>query len=80
MSRIRSVDKAFEVKMPNDGKRDVYAITVLVKSYTQETAIQDFGEAKLYGNFFSIEKVDELEDEDGNINYVPHSPKSNNPN
>ena len=50
MSRIRPVDKAFEVRMPNDGERNLYAITVLVKSYTPETAIQDFGEAKLYGS------------------------------
>lgn len=80
MSRIRPVDKAFEVRMPNDGERNLYAITVLVKSYTPETAIQDFGEAKLYGKYFSIDRVDEVTDEDGNIEYVPHSPKSETPN
>ncbi len=80
MSRIRPVDKAFEVRMPNDGERNLYAITVLVKSYTPETAIQDFGEAKLYGKYFSIDRVDEVTDEDGNIEYVPHSPESETPN
>ena len=76
---IRKKDKAFEVVMPNKGEQQIFAITVLVKSYTQETAIQDFGEAKLYGNCFSIEKVDEVTDDDGNIEYVPHQPESKNP-
>ena len=51
-----------------------------MKSYSQETAIQDFGEAKLYGKFFSIEKVDEVKDDDGNIEYVLYQPESENPN
>ena len=80
MSRIRKVDKAFEVVMPNKGEQQIYAITVLVKSYTKETAIQDFGEAKLYGNYFSIDRVDEVTDDDGNIEYVPHQPESEKPN
>ena len=80
MSRIRRVDKAFEVVMPNKGEQQIYAITVLVKSYTKETAIQDFGEAKLYGKFFSIERVDEVKDDDGNIEYVLYQPESEKPN
>ena len=76
---IRKKDKAFEVVMPNKGEQQIYAITVLVKSYTKETAIQDFGEAKLYGNSFSIEKVDEVKDDDGNIEYVLYQPKSETP-
>ena len=80
MSRIRPVDKAFQVKMPNDGKKNLYAITVIVNSYTPETAVQDFGEAKLYGNHFSIERVDEVTDEDGSVSYVTYQPESNNPN
>ena len=80
MSRIRKVDKAFEVVMPNKGEQQIYAITVLVKSYTKETAIQVFGEAKLFGNYFSIDRVDEVTDDDGNIEYVPLQPVSEKPN
>ena len=77
---IRKKDKAFEVVMPNKGEQQIYAITVLVKSYTKETAIQDFGEAKLYGSYFSIDRVDEVTNDDGNIEYVPHQPESEKPN
>lgn len=72
MSRIRPVDDAFKVIMPNEGKDRLWAITVFVKAPNQELAIHKMGEAKLYGKSFSIEEA--FEDEDGNISNVP--PKS----
>ena len=65
--------------MPKKGEQQRDAITVLVKRYTQETAIHDVGEAKLYGKFFSIDRVDEVKDDDGNIEYVLCQPESENP-
>lgn len=78
--KIRPIDKAFEVKMPNEGKENLYSITVLVKAYNAETALIKFGEADLYGDKFSVVRVVEGEDEDGNVCIVPHSPKSDKPN
>ena len=40
-------------------------------SHTPETAIQDFGEAKLTASISPLTELDEVTDEDGNIEYVP---------
>ena len=66
---IKKVDPAFEVKMPGKRVEKIYAMTVFVKGYNHETAMVNFGEAKLYGSYFHIVEVDEGE-VDGKIGFT----------
>lgn len=70
-SRIKGkIDPAFKVKLPGDGVEKLYAITVVVRGYNHETAKINFGDAKLYGNYFHISEVQEQEDENGKPVFV----------
>ena len=75
MARIKgSVDPAFKVIMPGDGKEKLYMIGVVVKGYNKETAIHNFGQAKIYGTYFNLQEVEEFDD-DGKVGFRPVSKK-----
>ena len=62
---------AFNVILPDDGKEKLYMIGVVVKGYNTETAIANFGQAKLYGTYFTLTEVEEFEDDEGRIAFRP---------
>ena len=64
-------DPAFNVILPDDGKEKLYMIGVVVKGYNTETAIANFGQAKLYGTYFTLTEVEEFEDDEGRIAFRP---------
>ena len=62
---------AFNVILPDDGKEKLYMIGVVVKGFNKETAIANFGQANLYGTYFTLTEVEEFEDEEGRIAFRP---------
>ena len=68
---IKKIDPAFEVKMPGGGKEKLYEISVIVKGYNEETAINNFGEAKIYDGKFHVAEIIEGKDENGNTVFTP---------
>ena len=64
-------DPAFNVILPDDGKEKLYMIGVVVKGFNKETAIANFGQANLYGTYFTLTEVEEFEDEDGRVAFRP---------
>ena len=68
---IKKIDPAFEVKMPGGGKEKLYEISVIVKGYNEETAINNFGEAKIYDGKFHVSEVIEGKDENGITVFIP---------
>ena len=68
---IKKIDPAFEVKMPGSGKEKLYEISVIVKGYNEETALDNFGNVKIYNGFFRITEMIEGEDEDGLPIFTP---------
>ena len=70
---LKKIDPAFEVKMPGGGKEKLYEISVIVKGYNEETAINNFGEAKIYEGKFHVAEVTEGKDENGVTVFLPTS-------
>ena len=70
---LKKIDPAFEVKMPGGGKEKLYEISVIVKGYNEETAINNFGEAKIYEGKFHVVEVTEGKDENGVTVFLPIS-------
>ena len=68
---IKKIDPAFEVKMPGGGKEKLYEISVIVKGFNEETAINNFGEAKIYDGKFHVAEIIEGKDENGNTVFTP---------
>tara|TARA_R100000306_G_C4364751_1_gene137057 strand:- start:156 stop:437 length:282 start_codon:yes stop_codon:yes gene_type:complete len=68
---IKKIDPAFEVKMPGTGKENLYEISVIVKGYNEETALDNFGNVEIYNGYFRISEVLEGEDEDGLTIFTP---------
>ena len=68
---LKKIDPAFEVKMPGGGKERLYEVSVIVKGYNEETAINNFGEAKIYDGKFRVAEVVEGKDENGFTVYIP---------
>ncbi len=68
---LKKIDPAFEVKMPGGGKEKLYEVSVIVKGYNEETAINNFGEAKIYDGKFRVAEVVEGKDENGFTVYIP---------
>jgi len=60
-------DPAFDVILPDNGEEKLYMIGVVVKGFNHETAIANFGQANLYGSYFTLTEVEEFKDEDGSI-------------
>jgi len=70
---LKKIDPAFEVKMPGGGKEKLYEISVIVKGYNEECAINNFGEAKIYEGKFHVSEVIEGKDENGVTVFSPIS-------
>ena len=68
---LRRIDPAFEVKMPGGGKEKLYEVSVIVKGYNEETAINNFGEANIYNGNFHVAEVIEGKDENGATVFIP---------
>ena len=60
-------DPAFEVILPGEGKEKLFMIGVVVKGYNHETALQNYGQAKIYGSYVNIREVEEFEDDEGKV-------------
>ena len=63
----RTKDSAFDVILPGNGEEKLYMIGVVVKGFNRKTAIANFGQANLYGNYFTLTEVEEYQDEEGKV-------------